>query len=177
MRVVSADGSIVFTGDATETEELLAAGQIQPGQVLKVSHHGSNASSSMPFLAAVGQLAIYLSRCGQRLRPSAVKRCSVWQPAGAQVRRTDQDKALKITFDGNRSKCYGYRYQKEFFSGLKGTNMEITAEKIMQQLSAGTQVAGVIAVFGEGYYKDKIAAALQGCFWRRRAGRQGNNCF
>ena len=31
----------------------------------------------------------------------------------------------------------------------------------MQQLSAGTQVAGVIAVFGEeGYYKDKIAAAL-----------------
>ena len=34
--------------------------------------------------------------------------------------------------------------------------MEITAEKIMQQLSAGTQVAGVIAVFGEeGYYKDK----------------------
>lgn len=39
--------------------------------------------------------------------------------------------------------------------------MEITAEKIMQQLSAGTQVAGVIAVFGEeGYYKDKIAAAL-----------------
>ena len=27
--------------------------------------------------------------------------------------------------------------------------MEITAEKIMQQLSAGTQVAGVIAVFGE----------------------------
>lgn len=25
--------------------------------------------------------------------------------------------------------------------------MEITAEKIMQQLSAGTQVAGVIAVF------------------------------
>lgn len=39
--------------------------------------------------------------------------------------------------------------------------MEITAEKIMQQLSAGTQIAGVIAVFGEeGYYKDKIAAAL-----------------
>ena len=27
--------------------------------------------------------------------------------------------------------------------------MEITAEKIMQQLSAGTQVAGVIAVFGK----------------------------
>ena len=40
--------------------------------------------------------------------------------------------------------------------------MEITAEKIMQQLSAGTQVAGVIAVFGEeGYYKDKIAPIVQ----------------
>ena len=44
--------------------------------------------------------------------------------------------------------------------------MEITAEKIMQQLSAGTQVAGVIAVFGEeGYYKDKIAAALAWVNW------------
>jgi DNA polymerase III subunit delta len=39
--------------------------------------------------------------------------------------------------------------------------MEITAEKIMQQLHKGEQVASVIAVFGEeGYYKDKIAAAL-----------------
>lgn len=39
--------------------------------------------------------------------------------------------------------------------------MEITVEKIMQQLHKGEQVASVIAVFGEeGYYKDKIAAAL-----------------
>ncbi len=39
--------------------------------------------------------------------------------------------------------------------------MEITAEKIIQQLNNGEQVAGVIAVFGEeGYYKDKIATAL-----------------
>ena len=53
--------------------------------------------------------------------------------------------------------------------------MEITAEKIMQQLSAGTQVAGVIAVFGEeGYYKDKIAAALPWLFLatpRRKTGK------
>lgn len=39
--------------------------------------------------------------------------------------------------------------------------MEITAEKIIQQLHKGEQVANVIAVFGEeGYYKSKIAAAL-----------------
>ncbi len=39
--------------------------------------------------------------------------------------------------------------------------MEITAEKIMQQLQKGELAASVIAVFGEeGYYKDKIAAAL-----------------
>lgn len=39
--------------------------------------------------------------------------------------------------------------------------MEITAEKIMQQLHNGEPVASVIAVFGEeGYYKDKIASAL-----------------
>ena len=53
--------------------------------------------------------------------------------------------------------------------------MEITAEKIMQQLSAGTQVAGVIAVFGEeGYYKDKIALLYRGLFLatpRRKTGK------
>lgn len=39
--------------------------------------------------------------------------------------------------------------------------MEISAEKIMQQLNNGEQVASVIAVFGEeGYYRDKIANLL-----------------
>lgn len=39
--------------------------------------------------------------------------------------------------------------------------MEITAEKIMQQLHKGELAASVIAVFGEeGYYKDKISVAL-----------------
>ncbi|MFQ9934891.1 MAG: ComEC/Rec2 family competence protein [Phascolarctobacterium faecium] len=115
MRVVSADGSIVFTGDATETEELLAAGQIQPGQVLKVSHHGSNASSSMPFLAAVSpQLAVISVGAANSYGHPGSETLQRLAACGAQVRRTDQDGALKITFDGSQVKCYSYRYQKEF---------------------------------------------------------------
>ena len=114
--VVSADGSIVFTGDATETEELLAAGQIQPGQVLKVSHHGSNASSSMPFLAAVSpQLAVISVGAANSYGHPGSETLQRLAACGAQVRRTDQDGALKITFDGSQVKCYSYRYQKEFF--------------------------------------------------------------
>lgn len=116
VRVVSADGSIVFTGDATETEELLAAGQIQPGQVLKVSHHGSNASSSMPFLAAVSpQLAVISVGAANSYGHPSSETLQRLAACGAQVRRTDQDGALKITFDGSQVKCYSYRYQKEFF--------------------------------------------------------------
>lgn len=116
VRVVSADGSIVFTGDATETEELLAAGQIQPGQVLKVSHHGSNASSSMPFLAAVSpQLAVISVGAANSYGHPGSETLQRLATCGAQVRRTDQDGALKITFDGSQVKCYSYRYQKEFF--------------------------------------------------------------
>lgn len=116
VRVVSADGSIVFTGDATETEELLAAGQIQPGQVLKVSHHGSNASSSMPFLAAVSpQLAVISVGAANSYGHSGSETLQRLAACGAHVRRTDQDGALKITFDGSQVKCYSYRYQKEFF--------------------------------------------------------------
>lgn len=116
VRVVSADGSIVFTGDATETEELLAAGQIQPGQVLKVSHHGSNASSSMPFLAAVSpQLAVISVGAANSYGHPGSETLQRLAACGAHVRRTDQDGALKITFDGSQVKCYSYRYQKEFF--------------------------------------------------------------
>lgn len=116
VRVVSADGSIVFTGDATETEELLAAGQIQPGQVLKVSHHGSNTSSSMPFLAAVSpQLAVISVGAANSYGHPGSETLQRLAACGAQVRRTDQDGALKITFDDGQVKCYSYRYQKEFF--------------------------------------------------------------
>ena len=116
VRVASADGSIVFTGDATEDEELLAAGQIQPSQVLKVSHHGSDHSSCMPFLTAVRpQIAVISVGAGNSYGhpgSSALQRLAA---VGSQVWRTDLGGAIKITFDGGPVKCYSYRYQKEYF--------------------------------------------------------------
>ena len=116
VRVASADGSIVFTGDATEEEELLAAGQIQPSQVLKVSHHGSNHSSCTPFVAAVSpQLAVISVGAGNSYGHPGSETLQRLAACGAQVWRTDFAGAVKITFDDKRVKCYSYRYQKEFF--------------------------------------------------------------
>ena len=116
VRVASAGGSIVFTGDATEDEELLAAGQIQPSQVLKVSHHGSDHSSCMPFLTAVRpQIAVISVGAGNSYGHPGSAVLQRLAAVGSQVWRTDLGGAIKITFDGGTVKCYSYRYQKEYF--------------------------------------------------------------
>lgn len=116
VRVAGADGSIVFTGDATEEEELLATSQMQPAQVLKVSHHGSNNSSSTPFLTAVSpQVAVISVGAGNGYGHPGGETLHRLAASGAQVWRTDLSGAVKITFDAGQVKCYSYRYQREFF--------------------------------------------------------------
>lgn len=116
VRVAGADGSIVFTGDATEEEELLATSQMQPAQVLKVSHHGSNNSSCTPFLTAVSpQVAVISVGAGNGYGHPGGETLHRLAASGANVWRTDLSGALKITFDAGQVKCYSYRYQKEFF--------------------------------------------------------------
>lgn len=116
VRVADKTGSIIFTGDATEEEELLATANIVPGQVLKVSHHGSNNSSCMSFLTAVNpQIAVISVGADNSYGHPGSETLQRLAACNAQVWRTDLAGAIKITFDDSLVKCYSYRYQKEFF--------------------------------------------------------------
>ena len=116
VRVADKDGSIVFTGDAPEEEELLAVGSMDPSTVLKVSHHGSNYSSCTPFVAAVSpQAAVISVGAGNSYGHPGSETLQRLAACGAKIWRTDLAGAVKITFDAGQVKCYSYRYQKEFF--------------------------------------------------------------
>ena len=68
VRMQHGDNCFLFTGDAEEpSEHLLVQKGVDPCQVLKVAHHGSNHSSSQSFLNAVQpQIAVISAGNGNR---------------------------------------------------------------------------------------------------------------
>jgi competence protein ComEC len=100
--------SFLFTGDAgAPTErELLGSGGGLAATVLKVGHHGSAASTSPGWLAAVRpRLALISVGDGNTFgfpSPDVLARC---RSAGAQVLRTDLDGAVEILTDGRVLRC------------------------------------------------------------------------
>lgn len=106
---------VLFTGDISEEREALLD-NIGKAEVLKVAHHGSKNSSSEAFLAQV-QPAIAVISAGQNNsygHPHA-ETLERLQALGCRIMRTDLMGALKVTFDGDTTKCYSYVYQKEYF--------------------------------------------------------------
>jgi len=97
--------SFLLTGDLERDSErmLVAAGRIQPTDVLKVAHHGSRTSTSPLFLSTVRpSLAVISSGAGNRYghpSPEVVERL---REAGARVLRTDVHGGVIITTDGDR---------------------------------------------------------------------------
>ena len=63
LRVLSASGSVIFTGDAEEREEraALASGADLQATILKAGHHGSKTSSGTGFLLAVRPALVAIS--------------------------------------------------------------------------------------------------------------------
>ena len=108
--------SLVFTGDADGETEENALPLLRRTEVLKVSHHGSETSSSPYFL--------------DRIRPrygiiSAGKHNRYGHPGQGTLERlnsrhivplrTDQLGAIKIVFDKNGPHWYSYRYHENQF--------------------------------------------------------------
>jgi competence protein ComEC len=95
--------SLLLTGDAEMGAEaaMLAAGLPLRADVLKVSHHGSDGSTSAPFLAAVSpSVAIVQVGAGNRYglpAPALLDRL-----AGIRAYRTDQNGRIEIISDGTR---------------------------------------------------------------------------
>ena len=95
--------TFLFTGDAEADEEadLLAAKQPLPCDVLKVGHHGSRTSTTLPFLAAAHPHIAVISVGAHNLygHPS-LEVLDRLREAGVKVYRTDQSGAVTCTSDG-----------------------------------------------------------------------------
>ena len=105
MKITYGEVDILFTGDIGKAAEsrLIASAQDLRSEILKVPHHGSRTSSSVPFLDAV-QPRYAIFSLGQRNRyqfPHAdvVDR---YQARGAVLLRTDEAGAITLRTDGTR---------------------------------------------------------------------------
>ncbi len=97
------DVSIVLPGDISRAVEEGLAPVIPPARlrVLKVPHHGSATSSSMPFLTALRpQIAIVSCGRGNRFGHPSPAVLARYHQIGAAVYRTDQQGAITIDTDG-----------------------------------------------------------------------------
>ena len=103
IRITLGGTAFLFMGDTgTATEQaLLEAGVNLVSTVLKAGHHGSAASTSSDFLAAVRPRLVLVSAGEGNTygfpSPGVLARC---RSAGAEVLRTDLDGAVEIRTDG-----------------------------------------------------------------------------
>ncbi|HEX7373972.1 MAG TPA: DNA internalization-related competence protein ComEC/Rec2 [Steroidobacteraceae bacterium] len=99
LQVSAGEHRFLLTGDieARAEDELLAAGEIGPVEVMIAPHHGSRTSSSAPFVSATQPRWVVFT-VGHRNRwgfpsPLVVGR---WQDAGAQMLRTSASGAVEF---------------------------------------------------------------------------------
>jgi competence protein ComEC len=113
------DDHYLFTGDIDSTIEatIIARGTPVAAQVLKVAHHGSSASSSAAFLAAVDPQEAVISVGPNAYGHPAPDTISRLTTAGAEIWRTDQSGTILFTDDG-----ITYTITTEFSPTL-GTNL------------------------------------------------------
>ena len=104
LRLVYGADSFLFTGDAEETseEEMLSRGYTLSATVLKCGHHGSETSTSQPFLDAVRPQYAVIS-CGvdnDYGHPDQVTLDRL-EAAGAEVFRTDLQGTIVASTEGS----------------------------------------------------------------------------
>lgn len=136
LKVVYGDTSFLFTGDAERTEEqdILDAGYPLKSTVLKVGHHGSDTSTSYPFLREVmPEYGVISVGKGNSYGHPTEETLSRLHDAGVTVYRTDELGHIVCVSDGTNVK---------FFSGSGTTAMEQAAE--WRKTYAGSGKAGAV---------------------------------
>ena len=112
LRVRYGKHSFLLCGDVEKQVErgMLAAGEIQPSDVLKVAHHGSRTSSTEEFLATVhpafALISVGLENSYGHPNRDVVERL---REHGAMVLRTDEDGLISVRSDGQRLYVDRYR--------------------------------------------------------------------
>lgn len=105
--------AFLFTGDVESEAEaaMLDRGAEVAAQVLKVPHHGSDTSSTEPFLTEVGpELAVISVGASNPYGHPAEQVLQRLTEAGATIYRTDQDGTVVITTDGATWEVHGTYY-------------------------------------------------------------------
>lgn len=103
LRLVYGETSFLFTGDAEREEEqdILAAGYTLDSTVLKVGHHGSDTSTSYPFLREImPQYAVISVGAGNSYGHPTEAALSRLRDAGVTVYRTDLQGEIHCVSDG-----------------------------------------------------------------------------
>jgi hypothetical protein len=99
------DIKFLFTGDAQQESEssMLAADLNVNANILKVRHHGSKSSSSMPFLEAVSpQIAIYMAGINNIYGHPDGETIAALNQVGATVYGTDIHGTIVVDTDGQK---------------------------------------------------------------------------
>ena len=99
------ENRLLFTGDAEVKAEnyLILWGEKLKADLLKVGHHGSNTSSSQPFLDLVQpKVGIISVGSGNKFGHPSDATIEHLIRLGVMVYRTDQDRAIKVRADGKR---------------------------------------------------------------------------
>ena len=102
IKMTHGDNCFLFTGDAEEpTEQSLIRQKIGQCDVLKVPHHGSNHSSSTPFLNEVKpKLALISLGEDNRYGHPGEETMARLERTGAEIYRTDTMGTITVTSDG-----------------------------------------------------------------------------
>ena len=97
------DVSVVLTGDIGKAVERDIARTIPPAvlRVVKIPHHGSLTSSTLPFLTALHpQVAIVSVGRANHFGHPVPEVLDRYRAIGAEIFRTDQDGAVMVETDG-----------------------------------------------------------------------------
>lgn len=103
LRISFGDTALLLTGDAgVEAEaDILAAGYAIRADILKVSHHGSNSSTSRDWLEAVSpEIAVISCGAGNDYGHPHREVLERLEEAGVEIYRTDQSGTIKAVSDG-----------------------------------------------------------------------------
>lgn len=125
IRVEYGDIFILLTGDMEKEMEAYLLGRERivhylDSHLLQVGHHGSNTSSTTPFLEAVGPQASIISSSPQRFdhpSPHVLHRLS---EVGTAIFRTDTSGAIVVETDGSSLSVYPYWTDRSNFRFIGG---------------------------------------------------------
>lgn len=146
LRIVYGDTSFLFTGDAEREEEqdILDSGAELKSTVLKVGHHGSDTSTSYPFLREImPEYAVISVGTGNSYGHPTADTLSRLRDANVKVYRTDMQGDIICTSDG---KTVSFETRKNgnadtLFGAGNGTQSENAAGETGLESTGETQAA------------------------------------